>query len=230
MKAIRVVTFNIRHGLGTDGKVGLDRTAAVLSGAGGDLMGLQEVDKYTPRSRFRHQPGRLGSILQMHWAFGANVSWLPGMQYGNAVLSRRPLLNWQNHKLPGSDEQRGLLEAQTEMEGASLSFFCTHLGLSDEDRLAQARKTVEIITQSGRPGILACDLNAIPGSPEYRVLSGVLRDATEAAGGVNTYPSGSPTRQLDFIFLTAHWQVVTAGPIISEASDHLAVAADIILI
>ncbi|MFZ5646555.1 MAG: endonuclease/exonuclease/phosphatase family protein [Bacillota bacterium] len=226
MKTIRVVTFNIRHGCGTDNRVDLKRAAEVLSATGGDLMGLQEVDKYTPRSRFCHQPRRLGKLLGTYWTFGANVTWLPGIQYGNAVMSRWPL-HGKNHLLPGSGEQRGLLEAVIETGGTAVSFFCTHLGLDGEERRTQAKKILEIMSGAGRPAILACDINSTRGSPEYGILTEAFREATEASGGFKTYPAGNPTHQLDFIFLSRHWQAVNALPIISGASDHLAVVAEI---
>ncbi|MFZ5633841.1 MAG: endonuclease/exonuclease/phosphatase family protein [Bacillota bacterium] len=229
LKTIRVVTFNIRHGRGTDNRVDLKRAAGVLGHTGGELIGLQEVDRYTPRSRFCHQPGYLGRLLRKHWVFGATIKWLPCMQYGNAVLSRWPIINWRNHLLPGRGEQRGLLEAEIEIGGLKVAFFCTHLGLNREERLVQATRILDIVSASDRPVVLVGDFNDGRRSPEFGLISAVLRDAAGAGGGLNTFPAENPAEQMDFVFVSGHWQAVSARPVFSGASDHLAVAAEIAL-
>ena len=47
---LRVVTYNIHHGEGTDGRIDLERIAALLSGMQPDIVALQEVDRNTSRS------------------------------------------------------------------------------------------------------------------------------------------------------------------------------------
>lgn len=230
MHSIRVVTFNIRHGRGNDDRVDLRRTARALAAAGGDLIGLQEVDKYTSRSGFCHQPSCLGHMLGKNWAFGANIEWLPGMEYGNAIMSKWPLTNYRNHLLPGSGEQRGLLEAVINTGTVKVLFFCTHLGLEYEDRKKQLERVMEITAASKKPLILAGDFNFERGSREFNVLSEFYQEATGRAGGVKTFPSGNPAKQPDFIFLSGHWRVISAQPVNSGASDHLAVVTEIELI
>jgi len=189
---IRVVTFNIRHGRGIDGRVDLIRTAGVLAESGCRLAGLQEVDRYLPRSGFCHQPRRLGKLLGKSWAFGANQKWLSLIQYGNAVISHWPLLKCRNHPLPGRGEQRGLLEAEAEIGGVKIAFFCTQLGLGREERLVQVEKILDIVSGVEGPAILAVDLNAGRGSREFSLITGILRDATAVTGEVKSYPSENP--------------------------------------
>src|SRR5688572_255745 len=47
---VRVLTYNVHHGEGTDGKVDLPRIAAVIKAADPDLVALQEVDNKCRRS------------------------------------------------------------------------------------------------------------------------------------------------------------------------------------
>ena len=42
---LRVLTYNIHHGEGTDGKLDLDRIARVIKAAEPDIVALQEVDQ-----------------------------------------------------------------------------------------------------------------------------------------------------------------------------------------
>jgi len=48
---VRVLTYNIHHGEGTDGKIDLTRIAALIKRLAPDLVALQEVDKATTRSQ-----------------------------------------------------------------------------------------------------------------------------------------------------------------------------------
>jgi endonuclease/exonuclease/phosphatase family metal-dependent hydrolase len=96
---LRVMSYNIRWGLGTDGRYSLERVAEVIREAGADLVGLQEIERGSPRSRFRDQPALLGRMLEMEVAFGANLR-LGGWRFGNALLSRFPLRRFRNVPLP----------------------------------------------------------------------------------------------------------------------------------
>ena len=60
----RIATFNIRHGLGRDGRVDLARTARTIAALRADAIGLQEVDvAYGPRSGHEDQASRLAELL-----------------------------------------------------------------------------------------------------------------------------------------------------------------------
>ncbi|WP_333870221.1 endonuclease/exonuclease/phosphatase family protein [Desulforamulus putei] len=226
MQSIRVVSYNIRHARGLDNKVDLNRVAEVLCRSNAQLIGLQEVDKYLPRSHFQHQTKILGRTLNKFWAFAPNLYW-GAAQYGNAVLSHWPILQYKQYLLPSKGEQRGLLEAEIQMGHRRISFFCTHLGLNREERLEQTQEIIRVISQTPCPVILAGDFNDVPTSPEYNLLTSVLLDATSAVGGFGTYPANRPEEQIDFIFISPEWQVLSIFPIKSDASDHLPILAEL---
>lgn len=224
MEGIRVVSYNIRHARGTDDKVNINRIAAVLACSGGGLIGLQEVDKYLPRSCFCHQSRRLGSLLDRQWVFGPNVKWRPA-QYGNTIISRWPIIKSKQHLLPSTGEQRGMLEAEIKIDRVPVSFYCTHLGLKQVERINQVEKIIEIISANQKPAILVGDFNDVPQSKEVRMLTTVLDEVTSKVGGINTFPADGSVEQLDYVFISSDWQIVSVHPIYSQASDHLAVLA-----
>ncbi|MEW6066285.1 endonuclease [Desulforamulus profundi] len=228
MQAIRIVSYNIRHARGLDAQVDLNRVAGVLARSGARLIGLQEVDKHLPRSYFQHQAKSLGYHLNQCWAFGPNLHW-GAAQYGNAVLSHWPILQYRQYLLPSKGEQRGLLEAEIQLDHRRINFFCTHMGLNREERLEQAQAIVSIISQTSCPVILVGDFNDERTSREYRLITSVLLDATSAVGGFKTYPSNQPEEQIDFVFISPEWRVLTAFPIESDASDHLPVLVELML-
>src|SRR3954468_2494324 len=87
---VRVLSYNIHHGEGVDGKLDLERIAAVINAVEPDLVALQEVDQRVARTRLIDEPADLARLTKMHVAFGANLA-LQGGHYGNAVLSRWPI-------------------------------------------------------------------------------------------------------------------------------------------
>src|SRR5687768_38666 len=52
-RLLPVMTFNIHHGVGLDGRLDLARVAAVIRASGAEVIALQEVDRhYGERSAF----------------------------------------------------------------------------------------------------------------------------------------------------------------------------------
>lgn len=106
---LRVLSYNIHHGEGVDGKLDLDRIARTIQSVEPDLVALQEVDRKVTRTGGIDQPAELARLTKMQVAFGGNIV-LQGGDYGNAVLSRWPIRRHENHKLPRFDngEQRSV--------------------------------------------------------------------------------------------------------------------------
>jgi endonuclease/exonuclease/phosphatase family metal-dependent hydrolase len=138
--ALRVMTYNIRHGRGNDtdtrGEAGkqfsksdfgldLGRIAAVIRSVNPDIVALQEVDRFWSRSAGQDQPAALAAMLQMDVCYGANMV-LQGdadsrapREYGVATLTRHPIRRSRNTLLPVPEgwEPRGLLEAHVHVAG-----------------------------------------------------------------------------------------------------------------
>jgi endonuclease/exonuclease/phosphatase family metal-dependent hydrolase len=241
--SLRFMTFNVRHGNGLDQRVDLARTARVIRAARPDVVGLQEVDRhFGDRSGFLDQAQWLAAALSMHLAYGANLDFQPPAssrprrQFGNALLSRHPVLNSENLLLPrtGGNEQRGLLRGEIEAGGRHWQVFTTHLQPNDPaERLAQAHAVADRIGAPRHPLVLLADLNATSGMPEVRALTGGLVDAWPAAGRRcgNTFPTPFPHRRIDYVLHSSACRALVAGVAGSLtariASDHLAVLADI---
>ena len=242
---MRVLTFNIHHGVGTDGRLDLDRVAEVISGADVAVAGLQEVDRnFDGRSDFVDQAAYLADALEMHVVYGANIDLdplVPGgprRQYGTAILSGHPILDWENTHLPRfpGHEQRGLLRARITVRDQPVEVYNTHLQHDNAaERLAQARAIVELIGTPRDPVVLLGDLNARPAALAIRTLTGVLVDSWAEAGlGAGyTFPSRGPDRRIDYVLHSADVvdrsvAVLTKPPAVF-ASDHLPVAADLAL-
>ncbi len=151
---MRFVTYNIHFGVGRDGFHDLDRIAAAVEGA--DVIALQEVERFWPRSDMADQPRELAKRLPGYWwVYGANLDLhsaegFPGeasdrrRQFGNMLLSRTPIRASENIPLPRlatepHSMRRGALEAVIDGPAGSLRVVSTHLCyLSPTTRTAQA--------------------------------------------------------------------------------------------
>lgn len=240
-RPLRAMSFNIHHGRGLDGVVDLERVAAVIEDADADIVGIQEVDRHwSERSDFVDQASVLARRLNMHIVYGANLDRdplepdQPRRQYGTAILSDHPILEWRNVLLPrtGTKEQRGLLEARVNVRGVPVLVYNTHLQHdSQSERIAQVDAIREIIGTPEDSVVLVGDLNARPDTPEIAAITERLRDAWVAAGVGDgyTYPAEDPYARIDYVLTSDDVVARAAAVVTSDASDHLPVHADVAL-
>ena len=165
MSEIKLVTFNICHGKGLDGSVALKRIAQTLNTIDADLVALQEVDRRMPRSYLQNQAQILARQTGMNFAYAPNLHFSGLASFGNAILSKYPILEASNLLLPGKKEQRGLQHCLLDLGNlGKISLFNTHLGLSSEERLQQGKSVAKAIERTGYPALLAGDFNFSPAS------------------------------------------------------------------
>lgn len=226
---LRVISYNIHHGEGMDGKLDLERIAKVILSEKPDLVAIQEVDQKTKRTGNVDQPAELARLTKMNVVFGANIE-LQGGHYGNAVLSRFPITKHQNHLLPNVDngEQRGVLATEIavpQLDG-SLLLLATHFDhrVNDKERVQSAASILALVAEESRPSMLLGDLNDEIGSDSLQLLDTEWKRTN--ATPLPTIPVGEPKRQIDFILCQPKnsWRVIETR-VLNEsiASDHRAI-------
>jgi endonuclease/exonuclease/phosphatase family metal-dependent hydrolase len=230
-RSLRVLTYNIHHGEGTDRKLDLERIAKVIADAQPDLVAVQEVDHKTKRTGGVDQTAELAKLTKLHGKFGKAIDFQGG-QYGQAVLSKFPIREFKVHELPneGEREQRVAVAAEVQLGegGPTLLFVSTHLDHERDDlRQKQAAKLDELFGKIKPPVILAGDLNATPDSKPLAILAKNWNSA-ETGKPLPTIPVAKPTRQIDFVLhRPADKLKVLEARVLNEAvaSDHRALLA-----
>lgn len=224
---IKVASYNIRKGVGTDRIRSPDRILHVLHEIDADVIALQEADR-----RF----GRRAAILSPHhladhspWKalpFGARP--LSSGWHGNVLLVRKEaeLLDCAAIHLP-TLEPRGAVMADLKLREQTIRIVGMHLDLSGLMRRRQAAAILEELDARKRmPTVMMGDLN------EWTRHSGCLKDFAERFAFAATGPSfhaRRPVGRLDRIMASSDLVITDCGvhhtPASRTASDHLPVWA-----
>lgn len=223
---IRVMTYNIRGGLGMDGQRSIARIAEVVAAHSPDIVCFQELHQRTFRVGWHDQARQLQGLLGMPVVFQRNFNLIFGGE-GVGIGSRFPILSVNHHFLPSVRERRGVLHVQVQTPEFPISVFCTHWGLKPDERNRQAQATADIVKNASAPVILCGDLNDRPDAASLQTLLSAtsLQDTTNSREP--TYPSDTRTAKIDYILCSPELRIETASVIASLASDHRPLLAEI---
>jgi endonuclease/exonuclease/phosphatase family metal-dependent hydrolase len=240
MHRLRVATWNIHKGIGTDRQYAIERTLDVLASMDADVLCLQEVDERVPRSSLHSQARVLARELGYgHMALGLNVA-VRGGHYGNCTLSRWPFHHVRNIDLtiPPKKRRSALV---TRIHGPGRRDWTVanvHLGLLHLEQRAQLGRLLEELARHA-PGPVGLVVAGDTNDWGFRLRSTidrldglrVARTAGSPRGGPRTYPSRRPMVALDKILVRAPVEVshveVARDERTWRASDHLPLYADL---
>jgi endonuclease/exonuclease/phosphatase family metal-dependent hydrolase len=238
--SLRLVSYNIKHGLGMDGVLDLERVGDYLAATGADVVLLQEVDDRASRSGGVDQAAALGARLGMTAHFAPFMDFQGG-RYGLAILAAPQVVAAEVIALPaGTVEPRSAMVVTLDVGGAPLRVANAHLDwlADDERRVAQARALLEALIVEGRGGpgapgpvILGGDLNDVPGSTTLALLQGW--SAFGRAGPADpTFPADVPDRTIDHFLIAPVGAFPGAKVLVLDEpviSDHRPVQLDVVL-
>ena len=223
---IRVMTYNVRSGLGMDRVRIPQRPAAVIAALQPDIVAVQELDSATIRSNKQYVLGEIAARTAMMPLYAPAIEHNGG-RYGIGMLYRQKPLSVKSIELPGTEEIRRLLIS----EFNDFVVACTHLSLTPADALASTdiiRR--EAASYAPKPFILMGDFNSVPDS---EVIKRLKEDFVMIGKeDTPTFPADNPDRQLDYIMVAncpdvyGHNVRVIADTI---SSDHRPVVATISL-
>ncbi|WP_367714386.1 endonuclease/exonuclease/phosphatase family protein (plasmid) [Nitratireductor sp. GISD-1A_MAKvit] len=167
---MKLVSYNIQYSKGKDEQFNLDRIVSEIEGA--DLIALQEVETYFPRTGLVHQAQEIGARLPgYHWVYGPGIDIDASIvgddgsithrrrQVGNMVLSRWPILSSMNHLLPKMaltnqyHQQRAMIETVVDTDTGPLRFCSVHFDhIGPQTRLPQVHHAMDLLLNASHRG------------------------------------------------------------------------------
>lgn len=231
-RTIKVASYNIHKGVGTDRKRDPARILNVLNEVGADIVCLQEADL-----RFGTRASVLPRFLiESHTDYHPvpldvqhdSMGW-----HGNAIFVRRGIAV-ESHDIIHIPclEPRGVVTATLGIGGHMLSVFGMHLDLSGLWRVRQARAIAALAdaARQHHPTVLMGDLN------EWRRQAGCFREFARHFSILDPGPSFHAVRpigRLDRIMHCDRLVIQACGvhrsALAATASDHLPVWAEFAL-
>ena len=215
---LKLMSYNIRNAKGMDNVRNIQRIANVINNEAPDVVAIQELDSMTTRSNQTYVLAEVAERTQMIANYAPAISFQGG-KYGIGILSKEKPLNIRTFPLPGREEKRMLMVA----EFKDYFFACTHLSLTEEDRLASLEIIKNSVRTNNKPFFLSGDLNDKPESAFIKALQQDFQILTNVKKA--TFPAPEPTETIDYI---AAWKQQTddfatlSTQVVEEplASDH----------
>lgn len=221
---VRVMDYNLHDAVNTDGRVDPEALAQVIEASGADIVGLQEISRGWLIWGGMDMLEWLSQRLDMPYVWGPTAD----AQWGNAILSRYPIVGYGTFDLPPGDVLllRGFIVAQIEVAGNRLTVVDTHFSEREGQDDIRANQAATIInTWNGSAStVIMGDLNALPNSEAVaNFLNAGFIDISRVLGEQPTYTyySANPDHQIDYIFVSPDLHFSDFEIPRTTASDHL---------
>ncbi len=215
--SVTVMSYNIRHCLGRDMRVNIERVAEVIEVQKPDVVCLQEVYDFRFWGERYRQPDTLGKLLGMTAIFDATMSF-GGFAAGNLMLVRGEFERLTPIRLPSFGEPRLCQQVDVATQQGVLRVLNTHLGLTSTERQRQLQ-TVAQHVPTDTPVVVCGDFNTNPDT-----VSNHLPSLQVSITDGFTFPSRNPRKTLDNVLVSEHCTVTGANVVPSNASDHIPVS------
>ena len=203
---LRLMTYNIRNGRGMDDSLSIARTAAVINRVAPEAV--QELDSMTARSGQTYVLGELAKLTDMQAYFAPAIDF-DGGKYGIGMLCRETPVRVKALPLPGREEARALLM----VEFKDYVYVCTHLSLTEEDRLSSLEILKQLGGETEKPLFIAGDWNDTPSSPFMQAMGEAFTLLSDTAA--HTFPASEPRETIDYIAVLKAW----AGKVASQKAE-----------
>ena len=208
---LKIMTYNIQHGRNHNlpgDVIDFDNTVIPVLQEKPDILGLNEV-RNGSTSTYVDQPAVLAGICGGTPVFGKAFSFGENKDYGNAILSRLPILSNKTVMIPdpvvrkydGYYETRAVLCAEIDCGGKILTVLSSHFGLNPDEQENAVNTVIGLINTIDTPIIFMGDLNVTPDHDVIRQLGTVLHNTAAELGQVEfTFSSDHPHMCIDYIW------------------------------
>jgi endonuclease/exonuclease/phosphatase family metal-dependent hydrolase len=233
---VRVATYNVHRCQGLDRRVSVARIADVIHRLNADVVAVQEISRDEDGDEAADQAGVLARELGYHVAFGANRL-RRGAPYGNATLSRLPIVFHENYDITWRrQERRGCLRSDVRAApGRTLHVYNVHLSTRYFARPHQALRLLSrhVLNHPAvrGPRIVVGDFNEWTRGLATRLMGASFESVdVRLLGRRRTYPGFFPMLHLDHFYYDQALRLrsfrLHRSKLALTASDHLPLVAE----
>lgn len=237
-RSIGVATFNIWHDAGGQWPARRPLLAAALRTADADVIALQEVLEDAAKG-LPNQATTIAQDLGYEVHFVAIEPEGAPRRYGNAILTRLPVLDVARRKLEPLSDYRTAIRVRVRTEDGPVDIVATHLAWQPEAAAVRAEQLADLLgwlPNDGTPLVVMGDFNAPQDDPGLRAMGPPRFTSALPPGAAATtlnpargHPAG---RVIDHIFAESSAFEASGAHIIGDTpvdgeypSDHFGVAA-----
>lgn len=242
--SLKVLTYNIHKGFNANRQFMLPAMQEAIASVDADIVFLQEVRGEHLRQQLRikawpeqSQTEYLANKIWPYHVYGKNAIY-PHGHHGNALLSKLPLLAWENINLTNQlNASRSMLHAVLQLPSSSLPLhiICIHLGLFKRERAYQLQalsERIEALVPHHEPLVIAGDFNDWRiAAKDYLETYLDVKEVFQSMLGdyARTFPVWRPVLRVDRIYYRAlnptYCSVLAKKPWLN-LSDHCALYAE----
>ncbi len=207
---MRIMTFNIQHAWDhLRGVIDTERFARAIAEWGADVCGLNEVRGEGALEGYTDQTNAIADVLGYDRRFGEAIRVGGCGPYGNALVSRYPIVEAETVLVPDPVRREGdhyetrcVLKAVLDADGGRICVLVCHMGLEPEERENAVATLCRLIDETELPLVLMGDFNTQPNAAVLAPLRARLQDTDDLADLPNapTYASYDPQMKIDYIF------------------------------
>jgi len=242
-RSLKVVTLNLYHDK-DDWPKRRAQIVAELKRLRPDAIALQEV---LQDEGLINQAQWLAAELGYRWHFVSTDPAGQPRRYGNALLTRHPILQRGQKFLQPLDDNRTAAFLRIDLHGQPLNLYATHLHWTDQGEAIRARQIADLMqyiaaTSENIPSLVAGDFNSTADSPELAALRdgfvdiyGNLHPQADAASSSTLNLKYFAPKRIDHVFFQRDAFTPVGAKILFDladaqgiwASDHFGMLAEL---
>ena len=228
---MKIASFNVQHcNAFLEQKINYKVIADAISELDADIVGLNEIYSRGSGVRLDEQTEILARMAGYgYWYFARAIDLHDGC-YGNALLSRIPIIDARVEPVPQTEEKGARYEDRcllcATLEGG-INVRVIHFGLSRGEQLNAASVVVDNLSDG--KCVLMGDFNVDPDSDILAPIRERMKDAAELFDAPKlSFPSDTPREKIDYIFVSRDVKVISADIPEIVASDHRPHIAEVV--
>ena len=232
---MKIMTFNTQHCCGyVNDKIDFELMAGVIRDSGADIVGLNEMRGAGELDGYTDQVPTLSALTGIENYYFAKAIDVGGKNapYGNGLLSKYPIESAETVMIPDPTERlpdgkwyetRCVLKARL---SSGITVLVTHFGLNPDEQENAVKTVMENL--EGERCVLMGDFNV---TPDSKLLDPIREKMVDTASVFDcekfSFPSDTPRKKIDYIFVTPDVEIVCADIPAAVASDHRPHTAEI---